>query len=73
MLLYLQDGHDFGIDWEGPFSHENCDEWITIPPTPNPLTRVNMAELQAIIYQPSIQYGVDTYERVLQFVNNLQT
>lgn len=73
MFVFLQEeGHNFGIDWGGPVSYDNSDECITIPETPNPLTRADMAELQTTILnqESSTQYGIDTYEQVLQFVSS---
>lgn len=72
MFVFLQEeGRNFGIDWGGPVSYDN-DECITIPETPNPLTRADMMELQTTILnqESSTQYGIDTYEQVLEFVSS---
>ena len=63
------DGGDFGVDWEGPVN--TCgEEEITIPETVCPLEDADFEELKHSI-QPlshSTEYGIDLYERTVQFV-----
>ena len=71
VVFYTQeDGQDFGIDWGGPVSHNTSDNDVNVPETPNPLSRVDMLELEVILSQEesSVQYGIDTYEHVLEFM-----
>ena len=60
------------MDWGGPVSHsESSDEVVTVPDTPNPLSRGDMCELQRILtpLHLSVNYGIDVYERVFHFVS----
>ena len=55
------------MDWGGPVSHsESSDEVVTVPDTPNPLSRGDTCELQRILtpLHLSVNYGIDVYERV---------
>ena len=71
-MLLQEEGQDYGVDWGGPVPHDSKDHDINIPEIPNPLTRVDMLELQATLLheESNMQYGVDSYERVL-FLENL--
>lgn len=71
IILLQEEGQNYGVDWGGPVPHDSSDHRINIPEIPNPLTRVDMLELQATLLheESSMQYGVDSYERVLQFVS----
>ena len=72
LMLQLQDQvEDFGVDWEGPVPLEDQSEALCVPETPNPLSRADMEELQAIVspLDPSVYYGIDLYERTLLFVS----
>ena len=66
-----EEGQDFGVDRGGPVPHDCTDRDITVPEIPNPLTRVDMLELQATLLheESSMQYGIDSYRCVLQFVS----
>ncbi len=60
-----------GIDWEGPIPHAgDAYEVVTVPKTECPLTSEEMEELQAVVppLALSTQYGIDLYEKTLEFV-----
>ena len=69
----LQDEvEQYGVDWGGPVPHGDTDEMICVPETSNPLSRVDMEELQLISASPlgaTVNYGIDLYERALLFVS----
>lgn len=61
----------FGVDWEGPVPPDDSDETVIVPETECPLTSADMEELQVAIppLAQSAQYGMDLYEKTLQFVS----
>lgn len=62
----------FGVDWEGLLSAEHNDDTVEVPETTCPLTSADMVQLQADIspLSESSQYGMDLYEKALQFVSH---
>ena len=46
IVLLQEERQDYGVDWGGPVLHDSSDHDISIPEIPNPLTRVDMLELQ---------------------------
>ncbi|CAI8015068.1 hypothetical protein GBAR_LOCUS9377 [Geodia barretti] len=56
--IHEEEGQDFGVDRGGPVPHDCTDRAITVPEIPNPLTRVDMLELQATLLheESSMQY-----------------
>lgn len=70
-MLFLQVG--FGIDWEGPVPDQEDDTTISILETECLLSCSDMQELQEHVQAlaPSDQYGIDLFERTLEFVSNV--
>ena len=67
--IHLQtEAEHFGIDWGGPVSSE--DSSVSVPETNCPLTACDLQELQCAVtpLASSSEYGVDLYERTLDFV-----
>ena len=68
----MQDeAEQFGVDWDGPVSHEDTDETVCVPETPCPLSSADMEELLSVVppLAQSMHYGIDLYERTLLFVS----
>lgn len=71
-FLIKDDTEQFGVDWEGPVSTSTDDNTISVPETCCPLTDADVEELQVVIppLARSTEYGIDLYERTLQFVSS---
>ncbi len=59
----------YGIDWGGP-NPGDLDTTVTVPETICPLMACEMQELQSAVAPLSFsnEYGMDSYERTLDFV-----
>ena len=71
-MLDMQDEMEqLGVDWEGPI-HEETNETVSVPEILCPLRNADLEELLVAIppLSQSMQYGLDLYERTLQFASN---
>ena len=61
----------FVVDWEGPI-HKETNETVSVPKILCPLRNADLEELLVAIspLSQSMHYGLDLYERTLQFVSN---
>ena len=71
--LFLLQGDNYGIDWDGPVPNNPTDDHATVevPVTRNPLQEEHYASLKDSI-DPlcnSDEYGVDTYLEALYFIH----
>ena len=67
--LYTQNLQTYGIDWDGPLSHEEADQ-VTLPDCHSPLTAEQYATLQDAIspLSASQNYGIDIYNAATALV-----
>ena len=72
IVLDMQDEMEqFDVDWEGPI-HRETNETLSVPETLCPLSNADLEQLLVTIppLSQSMQYGIDLYERTLQFVSH---
>ena len=70
-VQFQDEREEFGVDWGGPVPRDDADGAVCVPETHNPLSTADMEELLAIVLPlaPSVQHGIDLYERALLFVS----
>ena len=71
-FILQSEAEHYGIDWDGPVSHEPQEQAVNVPVTESPLSETDFEELLEAIppLEISTEYGIDIYERALDYASS---
>ena len=68
MLILLS---KYGIDYDAPIPSQDNEDGIKVPERAYSISDTDMTALKLYPLQQSNEYGMDVYEHIIQFLNNL--